>query len=192
MPLDYSAALGNFGVKYTIKWRGQERPVQFLTDASRQAFEQWAKRQELAALRQGRDEGLSTEAEYQSDRRAVLTEVHKGLWGFWSPNVLRWLAGEDYGGLNQLLLILLKEADPAFRDEDLPALAAEEPEQVEDVLDLILAEVMARAKAKKLLPADYQPPGKRTTSRTSAGTTPPPSKAPTTEAEAYPMPTTRK
>jgi hypothetical protein len=175
MPIDYSQALGNFGVKYTIRWRGREYPVQFLTDGSRQAFEQWAKREALASIRRGRDEGLSTEEEYQADRERVLTAVHKGEFGFWGPKCLPWLAGRDGEGVSQLLLILLKEADPNFREADLAALVREEPGQVEDVLGLILAEVTARAREKKLLPGS-----------TSPGSTPPSPSTPTTAAGASP------
>jgi hypothetical protein len=180
MPIDYSQALGNFGVKYTIKWRGREYPVQFLTDGSRQAFEQWAKREALASIRRGRDEGLSTEEEYQADRERILTAVHKGQYGFWGPKCLPWLAMRDGEGVSQLLLILLKEADPNFREADLAAIVQEEPGQVEDVISLIMAEVTARAIEKKVLPADWTPPP------TSPGSTPPSPFTPTTAAGASP------
>jgi hypothetical protein len=178
MPIDYSQALGNFGVRYTVRWRGREYPVQFLTDSSRQAFEQWAKREALATARRGRDEGLSTEEEYQADRERILTAVHKGEFGFWGPKCLPWLAGRDGEGVSQLLLILLKEADPNFREADLAAMVAEEPGQVEDVIGLIMAEVTARAKEKKILPADWTPPP------TLPGSTPPSPSTPTTAAGA--------
>jgi hypothetical protein len=181
MPIDYSQALGNFGVKYTIRWRGREYPVQFLTDSSRQAFEHYAKRAALDAIRNLRVTNLSTEEEYLADRERILAAVHAGEFGFWGPKCLPWLARPNGDGVSQLLLILLKEADPNFREADLAALVQEESGQVEDVLGLILAEVTARAREKKVLPADWTPPP------TSPGSTPPSPSIPTTAAGAFPL-----
>jgi hypothetical protein len=181
MPIDYSQALGNFGVRYTVRWRGREYPVQFLTDDSRQAFEHRAKRAALDAARRVHEEGLSTQEEYEADRERVLRHVHRGLYGFWGPKCLAHLAEEPGENVVALLDILIREADPTLPEGVAEQIARDEPAQVRDVLDLILAEVTARAREKKVLPADWKPPP------TSPGSTPPSPSTPTTAAGASPL-----
>jgi hypothetical protein len=180
MPIDYSQALGNFGVKYTIKWRGREYPVQFLTDPSRQAFEHRAKRAALDAARRVHEEGLSTREEYEADRERILRHVHRGFYGFWGPKCLAYLAEEPGENVVALLDILIREADPTLPEGVTEQVARDEPAQVRDVLDLIMAEVTARAKEKKALPADWEPPKHPTL----PGSTPPSPSTPTTAAGA--------
>src|SRR5215475_12549379 len=142
--MDYTAALGNFGARHTIRWRNRDWPLAFITDRSRAAVEIKMKQGALAEARRLLQQGLSTELEYQEDRDRILSDSRAGQYQFGGPKCFRELARPDGTGVLILLLVLLQEVDPAVTEADVQQMLADEPDQVADVLALVRSESEVR------------------------------------------------
>jgi len=130
--MDYSQALGNFGFKYTLNWRGKDYLFSFMSDRQRSWFETWLKQSEIEEIETNE---YITSAERLEMKERFIRNVKNGVFRFGADRYVEAMGTPE--GRNRFVLMLLVENHPELRTSDIEAMGREKRRELTAIVTLI-------------------------------------------------------